>query len=82
METKSKLGKFNWKDVTKGLILTFITALLTLIVDIAKDALVDQVPIVIQWATVLTTSGIAAAGYLLKNLGTDENDKHILEPKK
>ena len=82
MEQKSKSGKLNWKDITKGIILTFITALLTLLVDAGQDALINKVPVVIQWGTVLMTSGIAVSSYILKNLGTNEQDVHFLEPKK
>lgn len=74
----SDLFKLNEKDIIKGLIIAFITALLTGIYQVIQsDGVID-------WATikpVLLASVGATISYLLKNVFTNSND-NILQKEK
>lgn len=57
----SKFGLLNWQDATKALLLTVITAVLSLI----YEGLIKGGPI--NWTVVGTTALTTGIGYILKN---------------
>lgn len=62
--TSGFLG-LNLADIGKGLIVTVITAALTVL-----ENMLTTTPIKISWGTVATVAGTAGIAYLLKNLFT------------
>ena len=66
----SSLGKLKLNDFAKGLLITVLTAVLTVIYQsVSADSLV------VNWNVVLTTGLTAGIAYLLKNIGTGENGR-------
>lgn len=69
----SKLFELGKQDFIKGLVVAILTAVLTLIVRIIESKGLALDPVDLQ--SIISTAIIAGLGYLLKNLGTDENGK-------
>jgi hypothetical protein len=64
---RSKLLRLGKNDYVKGLIVAVITAVLAALYQTLKTGYV------ISYKEVATVSAISAIGYILKNLGTNEN---------
>ena len=64
---RSKLLKLGKNDYVKGLIVAILTAVLTAIYQTLTTGYV------VSYKEVATVSVISAIGYILKNLGTNEN---------
>ena len=76
---KSSFLKLNWKDFIKGLILAFITALITGFYELLQEG-----AFAFDWVTlkpVLMVSIAAALSYLIKNLLTNSEDKLLTAEK-
>lgn len=67
----SKQGELNWRDLTRGFFMAIIGAVLGVIYPmIENETLFDaDGNILLKWKTILMTTIIAAASYLIKNLG-------------
>lgn len=65
----SKLWTLQTQDFVKGLVVTVITAVLTLILQVLQNGAA------INWKAVGITALIAGIAYILKNLATDQNGK-------
>jgi len=69
---KSKLLTLNWKDLSRGLLIAFLTAVLTGVINILDTGTV------FTWVTLkpVLIAGISAAlSYLLKCLATNSQDQ-------
>lgn len=69
---KSKLFTLDWRDLVSGLLIAFLAALLTGIIDILQKGAV------FDWSslkTVLIAGLIAALSYLLKSLATNSHNQ-------
>ena len=69
---KSKFLTLNWKDFSRGLLIAFLTAVLTGVINILDTGAI------FTWMTLKTVliAGISAAlSYLLKCLGTNSQDQ-------
>lgn len=69
---KSKFLTLNWKDFSRGLLIAFLTALLTGLINILDAGAI------FTWATIkpVMIAGISAAlSYLLKCLATNSQDQ-------
>lgn len=60
----SKIFKLNGYDLIKGLLVSVISAVLTLVLTQLQNGIID-------WKAVSTVSLISAISYILKQLGTD-----------
>ncbi len=76
---KSKFLTLNWKDLSRGLLIAFLTAILTGVINILDTGAV------FTWTTlkpVLIAAVSAALSYLLKCLATNSQDQMFKrEPK-
>lgn len=76
---KSKFLNLNWKDLSRGLLIAFLTAILTGVINILDTGAV------FTWTTlkpVLIAAVSAALSYLLKCLATNSQDQMFKrEPK-
>ncbi|HPY61218.1 MAG: hypothetical protein GT597_14470 [Bacteroidales bacterium] len=69
---KSKFFTLDWKDLLRGLLIAFLTAILTGVINILDTGAV------FTWITIkpVLIAGISAAlSYLLKCLATNSNDQ-------
>jgi len=69
---KSKFFSLNWKDLSRGLLIAFLTAVLTGVINILDNGAV------FTWLTMkpILIAGISAAlSYLLKCLATNSQDQ-------
>ena len=69
---KSKFLTLNWKDLSRGLLIAFLTALLTGVINILDAGAI------FTWTTIkpVLIAGISAAlSYLLKCLATNSQDQ-------
>lgn len=69
---KSKFLTLNWKDFSRGLLIAFLTAVLTGVINILDTGAV------FSWITLkpVLIAGISAAlSYLLKSLATNSQDQ-------
>ncbi len=75
---KSKLFTLNWRDLLNGLLIAFLTALLTGIINIlGSGAVFDW----IHFKPILIAGASAACAYLLKSLSTNsQNQLFTKEP--
>ena len=76
---KSKLFTLDWKDLSRGLLIAFLTAVLTGVINILDS------DVLFTWMTIkpVLIAGISAAlSYLLKCLATNSRDQMFKrEPK-
>lgn len=69
---KSKLFRLNWKDVATGLLIAFLTAFLTGIIELLQKGIFPD------WSAIKAAliAGICAAlAYLIKSFATNSQDK-------
>ncbi len=66
----SKLFKLNSYDLIKGLLVSVISAILTLLLTQLQNGIID-------WKAVSTVALISAISYILKQLGTDEKGNSL-----
>lgn len=78
---KSGLGSLNTKDFIKGLLTTAITAILAGVYTSLSNG---HAPLnFVEFQPMLLAGGTAGVGYVLKNLGTNSEDKFLIkEPAK
>lgn len=72
---KSRFLKLNWWDAAKGLIVAFITALIT-----ALYQSIQTGANIFEWATIQNSLMVALAAslaYILKNWLSNENDEFV-----
>lgn len=74
---KSKYKKINFKDISKGFILAFITAFVATTVKLT-DVLVNVGTFDLSWQVLkpgLISAAIAGGSYLIKNVFTNSKDQ-------
>lgn len=74
---KSKFLELDSRDLLKGLVMVVLVAVLTT----SYEALM-QGGFNIDYQKIALAGVIAGVGYLIKNLGTDQNDRMLGESKK
>lgn len=71
---KSEFGTINWADFGKGLLVAVLTAFLGgILLPLTTPPM--HFPTPAEWNAIEVLSGAAAAGYLLKQLGTNSDGK-------
>lgn len=76
MATTSAIGKIDVKDLAKGLAVTVISAVLTVIYDSFSKGSLS-----FDWKLIAVTGGTAGIGYLIKNLFTPAQVVTPADPK-
>jgi hypothetical protein len=73
----SKFFSLNWRDVVKGLVVAFTTGVLAALKTLVQSKIDTNTFdfTLTDFYSVLGVALLAAVGYLLKQLGTDEDGK-------
>ena len=73
---KSEFLKLDQRDWLKGLVMVVLSSILTIALEVLQKGSLD-----FDWNKIAVVGLTAGVAYILKNLGTDQNDKMLGEPK-
>ena len=65
----SKKWTLQWADIARGGVVAVFSAIGSTIYQVANDALIKDIPIVINWENVLNVGILAGMAYIAKNFG-------------